>query len=695
MTVTTFTFPYVNTPGFFSGTGSTPLVPSVFPVAIDGRPYMIDQKSGRFVRGYEPRVRDSQDISTAPGEAAINPGGLWRRGQDSWHLGAGQKYADAAQAIDYRFYKSKGVDPWSKGQLSLLNDTKLVFPTTATNLEMLEVGGYVYIADGQLLRFSDTPFADAETATISAASGDGSTMTFTTTAAHNFAAGYLVSITGISPSGYNVTKAVIATVDIPNKQFTVAGTESGAYVSGGAVTVWPWKTVTGSPAAAINDITTDGDQVYVAYVNEGILMTAVGGASMADHYATSGGTFNYTALGFAKGFVLGFHNDTTNSHIHAVPYAASTGHGSTVATIRDPAFICAGFAGGQNHIYVAGRGKNVGLVYRLGIKTDGTIDVAVVALQLPVGEYPTGIYSYLNFIILGTNKGVRVCSADSSGNLVAGSLIETGKDVTCFTAEDRFVWFGWENYDGTSGLGRLDFSNFTAANTPAYSTDLMYASSSNSINGAVTSNNKRLFSVKEVGVIVEDDDELVSSGTIETGLYRWGIPDRKFVAKVDTRSEPLKGSIISYMSLDNATYENLGTWNIQEDIENTFDGSSTKTIQAGFKFELRPSDTDQSPVFTRWMTRAYAAPFRSQVFSIPVLLHRKLRVGNKDYYFDTTEERSTFDSLIASPRIVTLQLGDTNHTVIIEDIEEIPVDSSGNAWDFEGTLVVTMRSVEN
>jgi hypothetical protein len=619
MTVLNLSFAYVNTPPFFSGTSSTNLVPNVFPVAIDGRPFMVDQKSGRFVRGYEPRVRDSQDISTAPGEAAINPGGLWRRGQDSWHLGAGQKYADAAQAIDYRFYQSKGVDPWIKGQLSLLNDVEVALTTSSTNLKMLEVGGYLYVADNQTLKYTTDPFAG-------------------------------------SPS---------------------------------------WTSVTGSPAAAINDITTDGDQVYVAYVDEGILMTAVGGASMADHYATSGGTFDYTALGFAKGFVLGFHNDTTNSHIHAVPYATSAGHGSTVATIRDPAFICAGFAGGQNHIYVAGRGKNVGLVYRLGIKTDGTIDVAVVALQLPVGEYPTGIYSYLNFIILGTNKGVRVCSADSSGNLVAGSLIETGKDVTCFTAEDRFVWFGWENYDGTSGLGRLDFSNFTSANTPAYATDLMYGSSNNAVIGVATKDGKRVFSVSGEGVVAEDAAVLVSSGTIETGSYRWGIPDRKFVAKVDTRSEPLKGSITSYMALDNGVYSNLGVWSTSDDVENTLDGSSQKTIQASFKFELKPLSGNESPVLTRWMCRAYAAPFRSQVFSIPVLLHRKVRVGNKDYYYDTADERQSFDDLIASPRIITLQLGELTHTVIVEDVEEIPVDSSGNVWDFEGTLVVTMRSVEN
>lgn len=621
MTVTTYTIPYVNTPAFFSGSSSTTLVPNVFPVGIDGRPYAIDQKSGRFTRGYEPRVRDSQDISTAPGEAAINPGGLWRRGQDSWHLGAGQKYADAAAAIDYRFYKSKGVNPWTKGQLSLLNDVKVALSTSSNNLQVLEVGGYVYVADGQTLKYTQDPFAS-------------------------------------SPS---------------------------------------WTSVTGNPSEPINAITTDGTQVYVAYEDEGILMTAVGGASMADHYATSGGTYNYTALGFAKGFVVGTHAEGGDEsiHVHVIPVDADTSHGSAVAQIRSDQITVTGIAGGQNAIYIATRGNDNGLVHRLGIKSDGTVDVAVVALELPEGEYPTAIYGYLGFIVLGTNKGVRFCTPDNQSNLTAGALIATSSDVKCFTAEDRFVWFGYTNYDGSSGLGRLDLSNFSGPNTPAYATDLMYGSSTNAVNGACTFGSKRVFSVSGVGVIVEDASNLVDSGTIEVGTYRWGIPDRKFVAKVDTRSQPLNGSITSYLALDNGVYTSVGTWNSSGDTENTFDGSSNKTIQASYKFELKPSDTNVSPVLTRWMTRAYAAPFRSQVFTVPLILHRKIRVGNKDYYFDTKEERNLFDDLISNPRIVTLQIGPDTHTVIVEDVEELPLDSSGNIWDFEGTLVVTMRSVEN
>jgi hypothetical protein len=625
MSVTTFTLPYAGTPPYFSGTSTSSLVPSIFPVAIDGRPYMIDQRSGKFQRGYEQRVRDSQDTSTSPGEAAINPGGLWRRGQDSWHLGAGQSYADTAEAQAYRFYKSKGIDPWTKGQLSLLNSTVLRSQSTfsGTNLPMIEVNGYLYVGDGNTLKYTQDPFASSPTWT---------------------------SVTTGAPSG-----------------------------------------------KAINDITTDGTQIYVSYVGEGVLMTTIGGSSLTDHYATSGGTYDYHRLGFAKGFVLGFHHDSTNSHIHIIPFAASTSHGTATATLRDPNFVCAGFAGGQNHIYVAGRSTDAGLVYRLGIKADGTVDVAVVALQLPTGEYPTSIYGYLGSILIGTNKGVRYASPDSNGNLIAGSLIPTSGAVNGFTAEDRFVWFAYTAYDNaSSGLGRLDLSSFTSSNTPAFATDLMYSNTA-AVKSVASIGGKRAFTISGIGVVVEDSANLVASGEIESGTWRWGIPDRKFVARIDTRATPLIGTITPYLKLDDGSYQQLATWDDTNDTEYSIDGSDDKAIEAAFKFTLTrdATATNTGPTFTRWMARAYVAPFRSQVFSIPVLLHESVRIRNKEYFCNVEEEQLFFDDLIQSPRIITLQIGNINHTAIVEDIVWDPEDSQGNTWQFDGTLVVTLRSVEN
>ena len=160
-------FPFVDTPSFYSGSATSALVPEVFPVAINGRPYMVDVKSQQFTRQFDPRVRDSQDTSTAPGESAINPQGLWRRGEVSWHLGAGQRYSDTAEGQDYRFSQSKGVNPWVKGRLTLLNATKRTLETASTNLYSCVVQSagvtYYYVADGNVVKFSANPFATTPT----------------------------------------------------------------------------------------------------------------------------------------------------------------------------------------------------------------------------------------------------------------------------------------------------------------------------------------------------------------------------------------------------------------------------------------------------------------------------------------------------------------------------------------------------
>ena len=611
-------FSFTDTPSFFSGTGTSVLVPEVFPVAINGRPYMVDVKSQQFTRQFDQRVRDSQDNSTAPGEAAINPQGLWRRGQNSWHFGAGQQYADVAASQDFRFYKSKGINPWTKGELTLLNSTVLRSQSTfaGTNLPMVEVNGYLYVGDGATLKYTTDPFASTPT----------------------------------------------------------------------------WVTVTGGPAgASINDLTTDGSHVFIAYNGKSIYRTTIGGATVSAHYPNNS-DINYTRVGFAKGFVLGYHPDTANGHIHVVPLAPAN-KGTPAATVRDPNFISVGFAGGQNHIYMAGRSTDNGLVYRMGIKADATtIDAAIVALELPVGEYPTSIYGYLGGIFLGTNRGVRYATADNNGNLIAGALIPTTGDVNGFTAEDRFVWFGWSNYDGTSGLGRLDLSVFTSPNTPAFATDLMYGST-NAVKSVVSLNGKRVFSISGVGVIVEDTANLVESGEFETGIHQWGIPDDKFAPRVDVRCEPLQGTISAAVAVENQAYVSIGEFNLQNQTRHTYIAPENKFIEAGYKFTIARLSTNIGPRFTRWMSRAYAAPARSRIISVPILLHERFTINNKDYYFDVALERDLLEELTASPRIVTYQEKDDTFSVIIEDARWQPVLVSGTDWLWEGTMTVIMRTI--
>lgn len=623
--LTTFTFPFVGGYSFYTGVASTSLVPDVFPIGINGRPYMLDMRSGKYASGHEPRIRDSVDQSVTPGEAAISPGGLWRRSRASWHEGAGQKYGDRDDSEAFRFFTSKGLNPWTRGELSLLNATARNTGTNAptTNVgKVLAVNGKLFVIDGTGVSYATT------------VSGDWTALTM--------------------PTG----------------------------------------------TSAVHDIATDGTLLYVALTasTSGVYSYSIGTPSTGTrtiHDALTGLTYVNGRFIGSKENVL--YDGTKEAYASGAIQAANT-----LLTHNNTAFRWVGAAAGSGHIYAGGYAGKTSLVYKTTIKTDATaLDAASVAAQLPEGEVITSIYGYLGYIFIGSDKGVRMATADNDGNLILGALISVGTAVKGFIGQDRFVWFAWTAYDATSGgLGRLDLSTLTGPNTPAYASDLMYdttasiLSVSNFVNAAGAQ--VKLFTVSGVGVVYENTASLVASATMETGRFTWGIPDRKFVAKFDLRAQPLNGSIAVAVQSDNGNYATVGTWNSVNDTEETYDGPEGKVIESQFKLTFTRSGTDatKGPVLTRWSARAYAAPYRSRFWQVPLLIHKKVTIRNRDYFMDVDQERDILHGYLDDPKIISFQEGSNTYSVIVEDLEWLPVDSHDNDWVWDGTCTLTLRSVE-
>jgi hypothetical protein len=117
---TTLTKPY------YTGSPTTSDVPSLFPIALNGRPYIVDLNQTRltyqFKRETLPVLRSQSNVSNLPDESSMNPEDLWRRSQDSWHKGAGQRFLDKQDSDPARFRSSLGVNVWDKWQLTCLHD---------------------------------------------------------------------------------------------------------------------------------------------------------------------------------------------------------------------------------------------------------------------------------------------------------------------------------------------------------------------------------------------------------------------------------------------------------------------------------------------------------------------------------------------------------------------------------------------
>ena len=610
-----FSSPFLGGASFYTGTGTTQLVPYVFPVAINGRPYLIDSKSNEFTRQFDARVRDSVDQSAEPGEAAINPQGLWRRSQSSWHYGAGQNYSDTADAEAYRFRSSKGVDVWDRGKLSLLPDTTQAYSSANTNLYMATASNRIYGTDGQTVRYTTD------------------WVTFTT--------------------------------------------------------------VTSTNASNLYSITSDGYNVFFSYADGDIDQTNAG-TSAASNYITG---IEAGVLAYVRGrlMVSGQGADKRKIWNITTTPGSSANNPSALYTHPNDDFTWVGFAGGQNQIYCAGYAGNKSLIYKTGIKADGTaLDIPTVAAELPMGEVVTTIDAYLGYVVIGLTTGLRFCSSDSDGTLVVGPLIETGTSVNAFAAIGQYVYFGWTNYDTTStGIGRLDIGTQVATNQPAYASDLMVTGQ-----GAVTDvhefGNKVVFTVSGLGAYRPHATDLVASGTIESGIYRWGVPDSKFVPKWDLRTEQLNGTVALSVASDGEGFETVGTQSTANSLESTFDGFETRIFEAEVRLTMtRAASAIVGPVLTRWMGRAYAAPLRSQIFSVPVLLHHQLNVRGREYFFDVDDELFRLRSLVETPSVITYQENKDTYSVIVEDVRWQPVDSalSHNEWDWNGTCTIIMRSV--
>lgn len=141
-------------PGRLSIRGGAPTFsggPASFHYAIGGLPWLSAASPSiapfyygdqRIRRATAPFRKQQFDNQQSPGEQSLD--GYWIRSQTSFHGGAGQLYSDPGNdnpQSDIRFYRSKNVDPWTRGQLSLLHVTATSFGGTAKPdvLEMFSI----------------------------------------------------------------------------------------------------------------------------------------------------------------------------------------------------------------------------------------------------------------------------------------------------------------------------------------------------------------------------------------------------------------------------------------------------------------------------------------------------------------------------------------------------------------------------
>jgi len=283
---------------FYHGTaGISSLVPYPYDVAIAGRPYPVDFEFTPFRREAYRHIsiditRTQADTDGVPGEHTLNPAGLWRRSQQTWGHGAGQAFLDRSTSDPERFRTSKGIDPWTPYQFSLLNDVSLNYTSAGTNIQMATTGDYLWFIDGTHLYYTTDPTAnpmstsDGAVGTAYGLASDGynawavtssgiwtgydGTPTPTEYITHAFGAGSVIGyalgrlMVGDGASMYNITANSLpaALLTHPNPGWQWVGFAEGAgfiYAAGKAgshsavyqITIQPDGTALSSPSVSV------------------------------------------------------------------------------------------------------------------------------------------------------------------------------------------------------------------------------------------------------------------------------------------------------------------------------------------------------------------------------------------------------------------------------------------------------------
>lgn len=486
-------------------------------------------------------------------------------------------------------------------------------------------------------------------------------------------------------------------MSVGDRLYMVDGNE--VYYSTDLVTRTPTTVRVAETASPVTSIATDGFNIW-ATVADGIhTVTRAIGASWV-HMSNNpiGGAF--TLLGYVKSRLLAVN---ANSIYNITPATLPLAPGALFTHPNDN-FVWVGFAESPKFIYAAGYSGDRSQIYRIGIKDDGTgLEAPVPATPgLPDGELIHSIESYVGFLTLGTNRGVRNCQLDGDGSIIIGPLVPTAGAVRAFEGQDTFMFFGWSNYDADStGLGRLDLSTDTGTAqvpTPAYASDLM-ATGQGEVISIATFNNKRVFAVSGLGIF-QEADTLVPSGYLDSGYLTFGISEPKIAMFFDVRTRaPIYGTVKAYISTDRGAFEAIGGETIA--VGNRFTTNERKGELFETRVELNRSavDTTTGPHITRQTLLA------NPVTDSGIFIIATLKLAPNEYVYDQDIPRNPvadyafIRNLRRSRALVSWQQGTERYSVTVEDYKwkadkEMDRDA-GHPAGFQGSCTVRLKSLSS
>lgn len=565
----------------------------------------------------------------------------------------------------------------------------------------------------------------------------GSTCTITTVSDHGFAVGQQITITlgfNGAPGGRTETTTVLSTPSATTFTYTATKIHAAIIATG-----WTFGDING-----YQQTTGQG------YCGNWIVATAPTTTVLTITAAQA--TFGTEALG----------GQINNPAINGT-YAPDM-----LVTHENPNWVWSDATGGQTQVYFAGYvqafyffmspgAKHSGAIMRsdlLGASTTQAtgvqtitdtaaaqpwmLDVPVECLPMSPDEYPTCIKAYLNYIFIGTNRGIRMCqtlsiydpTATSTGDLKSGPLIPNKLQpvllpVTAIVGDGQYVWFTWNNYDGVStGLGKLNLQQFIADDplAPVYASDLMVTAQ-----GTINSldwdplNNVPIMAVQGAGVYgpyaTNDGGNLIAtqfvpSGTLVSSYLDYGIAEAKI---------PVFFDYGGYLNYSGSTPQGEIAASVVMEPERTFPapisitvppmtaesqdmvdqpiyqtgGSNDRAKKFQVTLTLSTSNTATAPYLYRWTLKSWPTVVQGTEVMIVAEVFRQTEIDGQIVEQEVEELYNWLEGIRWNAVFCTYTDGESSVLGVITLIDDVADKPGGDEpiEGFEGDFVVTFQSL--
>ena len=485
-----------------------------------------------------------------------------------------------------------------------------------------------------------------------------------------------------------------------------------------------------SDDAVLTRIAADGTDATIAYGGLGSDITSLAQDGLNYYAANNTGIYRGALTGTGAtgsifyqtgdNTVIGFVKQRLVAAIGPSVYEITSSTGATGPLVADKRYThpdadwnWTAIVEGPQAIYASGYRGNNSSIFKFTLSTVGvmpTLTNAVTAADFPDDEHVTALGVYLGtYMLIGTNKGVRVGIIDGNGDISYGPLTYEKTDVLhtlSFAFKDRFAYATiTNNIDGKSGLIRIDLSQEVEPGRYAYAKDLSSGTTGDCRAVAFIGDTGRAaFAVAGSGVYFEHPTNKTPTGFLDIGFIRYATIEKKYFKLIKPRFDtPMFGSCtISTKEIDGDVTSIItiagSTPALNTDLATNI-AQPQEELAFRFSFNRSSIDATKGPVFDGYQVKSLPAVTRARQLTIPLVNYdfETDRYGVQNGYEGRAFDRlQALENLEAAGDTVVIQDFTTGEQVtgLIEQLSfERTTPADRRYSGFGGIMYVSVRTV--